>query len=489
LNGSLRVALKPRIQEPAKSDARMTHREEPIQTTLDLPERKIYSVSELTAEIREMLEDRFPSVWIQGEISNFKAAPSGHYYFTLKDDSAQIRSVIFKTQNRFLKFRLEDGLKVIAWGRVSVYGPRGEYQLILDTMEPAGFGSLMLAFEQLRNRLAAEGLFDSARKKPMPRFPKRIGLVTSSRGAAVRDMIRIILRRFPGTHILICPATVQGDRAPDEIVTAIRRLCEAGDVDVIIVGRGGGSVEDLWAFNDERVVRAVATCPVPIVSAVGHETDFTLTDFAADLRASTPSAAAEMLVPDRRELADSIVHLAARLRNGIRSVVGQRFDVLKELVNRLYDPRRHIEERRMRLDDITLRLSRTMARRLETLRQEVLMISRRLRPQYLERRLLEHSEQVTALTIRLERSLRERLLRDRAAAENLAARLDGLSPLAILARGFSITLRGDTGAVVTDAGSVAAGDQVRVRLHHGRLRCTVIDREIPDRPDETDSSF
>jgi len=465
----------------------MTFPDKPFETHMDLPQRKIYSVSELTAQIRELLEETLSSVWIQGEVSNFKSAPSGHYYFTLKDDSAQIRTVMFKTQNRFLKFRLEDGLKVIAWGRVSVYGPRGDYQLILDTVEPAGFGSLMLAFEQLKNRLAAEGLFDPERKKRMPRFPRTIGLVTSPRGAVVRDMIRIILRRFPGTHILVCPATVQGDRAPEEIVGGIRRLCEAGDVDVIIVGRGGGSVEDLWAFNDERVVRAVAACTVPIVSAVGHETDFTLTDFAADLRASTPSAAAELLVPDRRELADSIAHLGARLRNSIRSTLGQRIDVLKELVNRLYDPRRHIEERRMRLDDMTGRLSRIMARHLEVLRHEAYAVTQRLRPQYLERMLLERAEQVTALTVRLQRSLRERLLRDRACAENLAARLDGLSPLAILARGFSLTFRADTGLVVTDARTVSAGDEVRVRLHRGRLTCSVIGTEISEQPDDPES--
>lgn len=466
----------------------MISRDEPLDTSLELPQRKIFSVSELTAQIRELLEETFPSVWVQGEVSNFKSAPSGHYYFTLKDDSAQIRTVMFKTQNRFLKFRLEDGLKVIAWGRVSVYGPRGDYQLILDTMEPAGFGSLMLAFEQLRNRLAAEGLFDRERKKPMPRFPRTIGLVTSPRGAAVRDMIRIISRRFPGTNILVSPATVQGDRAPEEIVNAIRRLCETGDVDVIIVGRGGGSVEDLWAFNDERVVRAVATCPVPIVSAVGHETDFTLTDFAADLRASTPSAAAELLVPDRSDLADGIAHLGARLRNSIRSILGQRIDVLKEMMNRLYDPRRQIEERRMRLDDISARLSRSMTRHMEALRRETQTLAQRLRPQYLERLLLGHSEQVAALTVRLERSLRERLLRDRSSAENLAARLDGLSPLAILARGFSITFRTDTGAVVTDASSVHAGDEVRVRLHRGHLACSVMRTEGPVPTDEPESN-
>lgn len=458
----------------------MTSPEEPFQTGMELPQRKIYSVSELTAHIRDLLEDEFPSVWIQGEVSNFRSAPSGHFYFTLKDDTAQIRCVMFKTQSRFLKFRLEDGLNVIGWGRVSVYSLRGDYQLILDTMEPAGFGSLMLAFEQLKTRLAAEGLFDTRRKKPMPRFPRTVGIVTSPRGAAVRDMIRIIMRRFPGTHILVSPATVQGDRAPEDIVAGIRRLCEAGDVDVIIVGRGGGSVEDLWAFNDERVVRAVAVCTVPIVSAVGHETDFTLTDFAADLRASTPSAAAELLVPDRRELADGVVHFAARLRNSVRSALGQRIDVLNELAKRLYDPRRQIEESRMRLDDFTTRLGFTMSRRLEVLRREIQDVAQRLRPQYLERILSAQAEQVASLATRLQRSIQDRLLQGRMSAENLSARLDALSPLAILSRGFSITFREDTGAVVTDASSVSQGDKVHVRLHRGQLTCEVTGTETLD---------
>ena len=305
---------------------------------MELPERKIYTVSELTEQIRDLLEREFPSVWIQGEVSNLRSAPSGHVYFTLKDESAQIRCVMFKLQRRFLKFRLEDGLHVIAWGRISVYSLRGEYQLILDTMEPVGLGSLMLAFEQLKKRLTAEGLFDERNKKPLPPFPKRIGLVTSSRGAAVRDMIRISRRRFPGTHILVSPASVQGDRAPDEIVAAIDRLCNAGDVDVIIVGRGGGSIEDLWAFNDEKVVRADAGCRLPIVSAVGHETDVTLTDFAADLRASTPSAAAEMVVPDKQDLQEGVIHLAARMKSCMRNFLERRVGILNELLRRALRP-------------------------------------------------------------------------------------------------------------------------------------------------------
>lgn len=443
---------------------------------MELPERKIFTVSELTERIRTLLEGEYPSVWVQGEISNFRTAPSGHSYFTLKDDSAQIRCVMFKLQSRFLKFRLEEGLSVAAWGRLSVYAARGEYQLILDTMEPLGLGSLMLAFEQMKKKLAAEGLFDEDRKKPLPTFPKRVGLVTSARGAAVRDMIRIINRRFPGVHILLSPATVQGDRAPDEIVRAVQRLCDAGDVDVIIIGRGGGSVEDLWAFNDERVVRAVAACPLPIVSAVGHETDFTLTDFAADLRASTPSAAAELVVPDRRDLSEGILHITARLRNAMDYSLRTCTEAVSETMKRLYDPRRQIEDRRIRLDDLSTRLSTAMSRKLNDSKGEMRTLVARLRPEHLRRVVALGREQTEDLTADLCRAARTALKDARHAAETLSSELDNLSPLAVLSRGYSVTVRPDTGAVVTDSESVQVGDKVRVLLHRGRLSCTVIDK-------------
>jgi exodeoxyribonuclease VII large subunit len=443
---------------------------------MELPERKIFTVSELTGRITDLLEQKFPSVWIQGEISNFRAAPSGHVYFTLKDDLAQIRCVMFKIQTRFLKFRLENGLHVIAWGRLSVYGLRGEYQLILDTMEPAGLGSLMLAFEQLKSRLAAEGLFDASRKKPIPKLPRKIGLVTSARGAAVRDMIRIIRRRLPSTNILVSPATVQGDRAPEEIEAAVRRLCQVGDVDVVILGRGGGAIEDLWAFNDERVVRTVAGCTLPIVSAVGHETDVTLTDFAADLRASTPSAAAEMLVPDKRELEAAVEHLCTRLRIAMHRILEGNFRSIDELINRFADPRRQIQEKRMRLDELTLRLCRIMRRNLDTSRKDLESAASRFKPAYLAKTVEVGKADVAGLFDRLSRSMRSTLKEDRTALESLSARLDSLSPLAVLSRGYSITFRSDTGTVVTESATVEAGDSLRVRLHRGEIFARVFDK-------------
>lgn len=446
---------------------------------MELPERKIYTVSELTEEIKDLLEGEYPSVWIQGEISNFKHAPSGHFYFTLNDQAAQIRCVMFKTQNRFLKFRPGDGLQIIAWGRLSVYGARGDYQLILDTMEPRGFGSLMLAFEQLKEKLAREGLFDEARKRPIPRFPRTIGLVTSPKGAAVRDMIRIATRRFPGIHILVSSTSVQGDKAPAEIVAALDRISRADNVDVILVGRGGGAAEDLWAFNDERVVRAVAACPIPVVSAVGHETDFTLTDFAADLRASTPSAAAELVVPDRRELHERVVQLTARLRGSAMRSLDRANGVVEEIVKRLYDPRRTIDERRQRLDESVGRIVGMVRRMLNSRRGECDQVIARLRPELLRRPLATARSGWESLAERLSRSTRFELERARSSAESLASKLESLSPLAVLARGYSVTLLPETGAVLRDAATVDLGAEVNVRLQRGELVCQVKAKKEP----------
>ncbi|MFH0824511.1 MAG: exodeoxyribonuclease VII large subunit [Pseudomonadota bacterium] len=448
---------------------------------VEIPERRIYTVSELTEEIKRGLEREYPSVWIQGEISNLHAAPSGHIYFTLKDQGAQIRCVMFKLQSRFLKFKPDQGLQIIAWGRLSLYVPRGEYQLILDTMEPKGLGSLMLAFEQLKAKLAAEGLFDHDRKRALPPFPKAIGLVTSRKGAAVRDMIRIAGRRFPGTDIVVGSTSVQGDKAPDEIVAALTGLQAEGSVDVIIIGRGGGSIEDLWAFNDERVVRAVAACTIPIVSAVGHETDFTLTDFASDLRASTPSAAAELVIPDRREIEARVGHLAGRLRSSMMRRLERAEAQLRETLRRLYDPRRKIEERRQRLDDLSVRLAAAMSRKLDKIRTDREALVRRLRPEHLRRTLYAARTEAETLSNRLTRTGGDMIREHRSALERLAGELDALSPLAVLSRGYSITTRADTGEVVTDAVSVQPDEAVNIRLRRGRLACRIEETlDIPD---------
>ena len=443
---------------------------------MELPSRKIYTVSELTEQIRSTLESNFSSVWIKGEISNYKKAPSGHSYFTLKDDSAQIRSVMFKLQGRFIKFRLEDGLQVLAWGRVSVYGPRGDYQFIIDTVEPAGLGSLMLSFEQLKMKLAAEGLFDQAGKQALPKFPRTVGVVTSASGAAVRDIIKIIHRRSPHINVLVSPTSVQGDKAPQEIVGALRRLCQINAVDVIIIGRGGGSVEDLWAFNAEEVVREVAVCEKPIVSAVGHETDFTLTDFAADMRASTPSAAAELVAPDVTELALSAQSLFSRLRNSVFIALERRSTALDEWYSRLYDPRRSIVLKRQMMDDMATRLRNAIRRDIERKTFEYNALRKRLRVELPAQKLQSCDEAVQALSSRLSRVINVRLSEARNGLASFVGRIDSLSPLKVLARGYSITFRLADGKTVMDSDSVEPGDKLRIRLAKGELITEVTQR-------------
>src|SRR5215218_2811657 len=299
-----------------------------------IPERRIYTVSELTAGIRGAIEERFAEMWVEGEISNCRVWNTGHMYFTLKDGGAQIRSVMFRGTLRYLRFKPEDGLHVIARGRLSVYEPKGEYQLVCEHMEPHGLGALQLAFDQLKKKLQAEGLFDRARKRPLPALPRKIGIVTSLDGAALRDIIKVLRRRHPNAHLVISPARVQGEDAAAEITRALRRIARVPGVDVVIAGRGGGSAEDLWAFNEEMVARAIAACPVPVISAVGHEVDVTIADFVADLRAPTPSAAAEMVVSAKDEFCSRIDRLHHRLHVAARSQIQHRQNVLHALTAR-----------------------------------------------------------------------------------------------------------------------------------------------------------
>ncbi|MHB8203367.1 MAG: exodeoxyribonuclease VII large subunit [Desulfomonilaceae bacterium] len=445
---------------------------------MEFNERKILTVTELTEEIRKVLEGTFPSVWVQGEISNFKRAPSGHAYFTLKDESSQLRSVMFKNQNRSLKFKLEDGLKILAWGRVNVYSPRGEYQLIVETVEPAGFGGLMLALEQLKAKLAAEGLFDVSRKRLLPKRPHNVGVVTSATGAAVRDIIRIIKRRSPGINILVSPTSVQGDKAPDEIVAALGRLTICGVPEVIIIGRGGGSIEDLWAFNDERVVRAIASCPVPIVSAVGHETDFTLSDLAADLRASTPSAAAELIAPDDEETWDTISHVVARLKNAMLNHLTRNAQYLDELTRAFQYPMRRIEEERSKFEDFLGRMRNSSLRIITSVRRDLETMSSRLRPEILKRCLTLSIEARKGLSSRLERSIKLSLEESKHSLTGLSARLDALSPFKVLARGYSITFRKIDGSVVRASKTVVSGDEIRTLVSDGEIISRVITSDL-----------
>src|SRR5688572_31082784 len=298
------------------------------------PGRRVYTVSELTAGIRALIETKFGEVWLEGEISNCKVWNTGHMYFTLKDGGAQMKAVMFRTAVRYLRFKPEDGLHVVARGRLSVYEPKGEYQIVCEHMEPHGLGALQLAFEQLKKKLQAQGLFDAARKRPLPALPRRIGIVTSLDGAALRDILKVLRRRAPNASVLIRPARVQGEDAAADVATALRMIGKVPGVDVVIVGRGGGSIEDLWAFNQERVARAIAACPVPVISAVGHETDVTIADFVADLRAPTPSAAAEMVVAANDEFCHRIDRLTGRLRAAARASLQRRRNSVHVLTSR-----------------------------------------------------------------------------------------------------------------------------------------------------------
>jgi exodeoxyribonuclease VII large subunit len=440
---------------------------------MDLLARRILTVSQLTAEIKDILESSFDEVWVEGEISNLRRPPSGHLYFTLKDEKSQIRGVLFKMQSRYLRFELEDGQYVICWGRVGIYERRGEYQLILDYVEPKGIGSLQLAFEQLKGRLGEEGLFDEERKRPLPMLPQRIGIVTSPTGAVIRDMLHILRRRFENIEIVLYPVKVQGAGAADEIAQGIEYLGEQGGVDVIIVGRGGGSLEDLWAFNEEVVARAIFASPVPIISAVGHETDFTIADFVADVRAPTPSAAAEIAVREKGDLLRMLNDRVTRMGREMDHFLARSREQIIGVQGKIRDPRRRIEENRLRLDECWSRLATTVQRSWRENRERagrVLQLLLAQDPRH-EIRTLRNGQ--AQLNKRLQGGIATLIDSKRKGWEKHVARLDAMSPLAILQRGYSITRRLPDGLILREADEVGMNGQVSVRLHRGELICRV----------------
>ena len=390
---------------------------------------KIYSVREITRRIRDLMDHHFAGVWVEGEITGFKFHHSGHIYFSLKDNEAVLKAAFFSRYNRSVKFELKDGLQVICFGKISVYDPRGEYQIYVERVEPKGLGALQLAFLQLKEKLAKEGLFDPARKRPIPRFPRTVGVVTSPTGAAIRDILNVVNRRFRGTSVLLNPVKVQGDGAAEEIARAIDEMNTFDDIDVLIVGRGGGSLEDLWAFNEEAVARAVHRSRIPIISAVGHEIDWTICDWVADLRAPTPSAAAELVVQSREELELRVGDFKTRLVHAVKGI----FEAQRKILEGLQES--------------------------YAFRQPLNLIN-------------QYAQRLDELLRQLQNYLKNLVREKNQTFRNWAGRLEALSPLGILARGYSLTFD-EAGALVKSAGKVKVGGELRTRLHQGTIHSKV----------------
>jgi exodeoxyribonuclease VII large subunit len=437
--------------------------------------RRVLTVTELTVRVRDLIETAFYEVWVEGELSNCFASNTGHLYFTLKDGNTQIRGVIFRTALRYLKFKPVDGLRVVARGRVSVYEPKGEYQLVCEHLEPHGLGALQLAFDQLKRRLQAEGLFDAARKRALPSLPRKIGIVTSLDGAAIRDIVKVLRRRYANAHLVIRPARVQGEGAALDLARGLRALSRVDGVDVIIVGRGGGSIEDLWAFNEEIVARAIARSPVPVIAAVGHETDVTIADFVADLRAPTPSAAAELVVSAKEDFCSRI----DRLRDQLRAAAHRRVQTLSRRVHviagrpafaaypgRLAMKGRHAAE-------LGHALARAARAAIAARQRRVHQLQRQLDTFGVDRRLAAVRARLVAGDPRLRTAMTRRRHRADLQLRTCAGRLDTLSPLAVLGRGYAVAWNADKTRVLRDASSVPHGDRVRVTLARGELDCEV----------------
>jgi len=460
------------------------------------PQRKVYAVRELVAALRTQVERSFTDIYVEGEISNWRPAESGHLYFTLKDGSAQLRVVMWRTQVRLLRFRPENGLAVIARGRVTIYDERGDLQLQAEMLEPKGAGALQLAFEQLKAKLAAEGLFDAGRKKPIPALPRRIGVVTSARGAALQDILNILRRRHESVSVLIYDARVQGESAADEVSAGVKRFNRMRGIDVIVVARGGGSFEDLFAFNDEMLARTIAASKIPVISAVGHETDFTICDFVADLRAPTPSAAAELVIQSKHELAGRLKMLRDRLRQAVNYRLLRAHNALARMAQhaafvRLPDA---IARRQQRVDDVVIRLGQAQRRNLVILRRRQESLDTRLRHHDMRvrlgaarRQLEQRTSDLQAQTERLLAAKRTRadqlvsaagratetiLLRQRSRWELLHGSLTALSPKAILARGYALVFDVN-GKLIKGTSQLKAGDLVRTQLGQGEFTATV----------------
>ncbi|MFT6636975.1 exodeoxyribonuclease VII large subunit [Alcanivorax sp.] len=429
------------------------------------------SISQLNLDAQGLLESSFPLIWLQGELSNFSRPASGHWYFSLKDTRAQINGAMFRNRNRLLDFAPQNGQQVLVRAKITLYVPRGNFQIVVEHMEPAGQGALKAQFDALKAQLQSEGLFAQDRKQALPAWPSQIGVITSPSGAAIRDILQVLQRRCPSIPVVIYPAAVQGADAPAQLRQALGLAVTRNECDVLIIGRGGGSLEDLWAFNDEALTRAVAECPIPIVSAVGHEVDTGLTDFAADLRAPTPSAAAELVSPDLSVVSQRLAGLHRRLRWVMAQQLRTPQERLRHLSQRLRSPRQHLEQSSQRLDELHNRLQRQMQHRLTLLQGRLQPSQQRLARLSPERLLLDRQQQLAALNKRLPQPIQRQIQQQQVQLAGLSKRLQTASPLETLARGYSITFKGDD--AVRSVSQLQPGDTLTTRLVDGEVTARV----------------
>ncbi len=445
------------------------------ETFLNSGKPEIYSVSTLTSQIKELLEQSFEFIWVEAEISNFRKPSSGHYYMVFKDEVSQIRAVMFRPQAGYINFVPEDGMKVLARGRISVYQPRGEYQVIIDYLEPLGLGSMALAFDQLKKKLDGKGVFDADLKRPLPFLPRHVAIITSPTGAAIRDFLKIALRRFGNLEITIIPVKVQGEGAAEEIIEAISVANDELDADTIVITRGGGSLEDLWAFNHEDLAYAIRSSDIPIVSAVGHEIDITISDLAADLRAPTPSAAAELLVAEKDAIEKNLYDLRERIISNIRYNLSGMEKGLKSLEKGLKDPRKSIADSWLRLDELESRLKRQTVNFIKNNKKQLknqgrsLFVNSPLKLTEVQREVIKYKNQMLLRSMEKLRSDKHRKL------DLFDQKLRDLSPYSVLERGYSITRRIDDKMAIRSAIEVKAGDRVDITLSQGSLKCLVED--------------
>ena len=456
------------------------------QLPMDLaPQRDVYTISRLNREARALLEGRFPLLWIEGEVSNFARPGSGHWYFTLKDAQAQVRCAMFRQNNMRLKFLPQDGMHILVRARVSLYEGRGEFQLIVEHAEPAGEGLLRMQFEALKSKLAAEGLFEESHKRPLPPHPHTVGVITSPTGAAVRDILSVLRRRAPHIGVIIYPVPVQGAAAAAQIAAMIRTADARQECDVILLARGGGSLEDLWPFNEEVVARAIHACRTPVVSGVGHEIDFTIADFVADVRAPTPSASAELVSPDRRELLVQFRGLESRLIQLTGALVARQRERMVWLSRRLVHPGRRLQELAQRLDDVHARMGSAVRTLIHRRHIELAQVASRLAALSPAQRLLLLRGQIAQWRLRLHQSMHNRLQREAARLQPVLRALHAVSPLATLERGYAIVADSQA-RILRDAGTARIGDRVTARLARGRLHCTVNEISSEDRPTDAE---